>query len=350
MTGHPQILFAATMLSVAALAAWLFWIVPTLSRPGIFFAVTVPARFPETEEARAILRSYRLRVLLHVLIAMALVASGALTHKFPLLIVGFLWLMTGPLAAIAAAHKKVLQHAMPPATIREAALAPRSPQLPGGWAAQLGPYAILLFTGLYLRTHWDDIPGRFPVHWGANGLPNGWASRTLMGVYGPLLFGAGMIAMIAIISYVVSHTARNVEQAVGKPSARSYPQKIAIVNLGIEYFVGAVYAMAGLLPFTGSPGAAPILIFPLIILAGVIALRGWLRRGHDTVRIHGDGTDDAGWRLGLFYYSPEDPALFVEKRIGIGYTLNFARPMAWLFVVMMLLLPLGLAFATLSTR
>jgi uncharacterized membrane protein len=32
------------------------------------------------------------------------------------------------------------------------------------------------------------------------------------------------------------------------------------------------------------------------------------------------------------YYNPEDPSLFVEKRFGIGSTLNMARWQAWLFI------------------
>jgi uncharacterized membrane protein len=32
------------------------------------------------------------------------------------------------------------------------------------------------------------------------------------------------------------------------------------------------------------------------------------------------------------YYNPEDPSLFVEKRFGIGSTLNMASWQAWLFI------------------
>jgi uncharacterized membrane protein len=31
------------------------------------------------------------------------------------------------------------------------------------------------------------------------------------------------------------------------------------------------------------------------------------------------------WKLGIFYFNPENPKVFVPKRIGIGWTLNFAR-------------------------
>ena len=35
------------------------------------------------------------------------------------------------------------------------------------------------------------------------------------------------------------------------------------------------------------------------------------------------------WHLVFFYFAPEDPRIVVKKRIGgLGWTLNFARPMA----------------------
>jgi hypothetical protein len=39
--------------------------------------------------------------------------------------------------------------------------------------------------------------------------------------------------------------------------------------------------------------------------------------------------DPANWRLGFLYFAKEDPRLVVRKRIaGMGFTLNFARPLA----------------------
>ena len=39
------------------------------------------------------------------------------------------------------------------------------------------------------------------------------------------------------------------------------------------------------------------------------------------------------WKLLIFYYNPENPRLFVQKRTGMPFTLNFARPMAWAMTV-----------------
>jgi hypothetical protein len=43
------------------------------------------------------------------------------------------------------------------------------------------------------------------------------------------------------------------------------------------------------------------------------------------------------WRAGIFYLNREDPSIFVQKRFGTGYTLNFGQPMAWLLLVVLLI-------------
>ena len=56
---------------------------------------------------------------------------------------------------------------------------------------------------------------------------------------------------------------------------------------------------------------------------------------------------DDGWK-GIFYSNPDDPALFIPKRFGIGYTLNFGNPWSWVLLALilaMVALPLGLSIA-----
>jgi uncharacterized membrane protein len=54
----------------------------------------------------------------------------------------------------------------------------------------------------------------------------------------------------------------------------------------------------------------------------------------------GDRTPDRYWKMGVFYFNRDDAAIFVEKRFGLGYSLNFARPMEWIIVALILLAPL----------
>jgi hypothetical protein len=39
------------------------------------------------------------------------------------------------------------------------------------------------------------------------------------------------------------------------------------------------------------------------------------------------------WRLGIFYVDSGDPRLIVRNRSGLGWTLNFGRPLAWVILV-----------------
>jgi uncharacterized membrane protein len=41
---------------------------------------------------------------------------------------------------------------------------------------------------------------------------------------------------------------------------------------------------------------------------------------------------------GIFYSNPDDPALFVPKRYGIGYTLNFGNPWSWAVLALIILM------------
>ena len=44
--------------------------------------------------------------------------------------------------------------------------------------------------------------------------------------------------------------------------------------------------------------------------------------------------DDDSWILGIFYYNPSDKRLSVEKRIGMGWTVNMAHPVGKLITVL----------------
>jgi uncharacterized membrane protein len=92
----------------------------------------------------------------------------------------------------------------------------------------------------------------------------------------------------------------------------------------------------------------PIVILTVGILASAFFLSRWLGRGRDWSQ-HIPGSD-ACWKLGMFYFNPDDPALFVEKRIGIGYTINFAHGSSWIVLALTLVLPLGLGALALWHR
>ncbi len=353
MIAHPQVLFDSFVLAIILLLGWIFWALPTWSRPGTFFAVTVVPDFRDTLDATRVLRSYRIEILFHLAIAFTMIVIGAVRHEIVFLVFGGVWFTTGPLIAISRAHARAMPHAVAHSTIREASLTPRRTQLPGGWLLQLAPFAILLIAAAYLSAHWEQIPDRFPVHWGIDGRPNGWSVRTPMGVFGPLFFGAGMVALISLLTYGISHAARRIPSEMAGASKIDPAHRIALVLVGVEFFVAAMFSLVGLLPLTGGAGPVAIMVLAVGVIVCLIFLARWQSRGFSSsvAALHsGDGTPDACWKLGLFYFNRDDAALFVEKRIGIGYTINFARPAAWIVLTITLLVPLALGALTITHR
>jgi uncharacterized membrane protein len=57
-----------------------------------------------------------------------------------------------------------------------------------------------------------------------------------------------------------------------------------------------------------------------------------------------DYDEDKHWVGGIFYVNRNDPSIFVEKRFGVGWTLNFANPIGYLIVLGPIVLILVLAF------
>ena len=49
-------------------------------------------------------------------------------------------------------------------------------------------------------------------------------------------------------------------------------------------------------------------------------------------------TPDDCWKAGIIYVNRGDPSLFVRKRLGIGYTLNFGNPWSWVVLAGIILL------------
>lgn len=81
-----------------------------------------------------------------------------------------------------------------------------------------------------------------------------------------------------------------------------------------------------------------IILAPIFVLAAFSLLMPLLAKDQKM-------PPDEGWR-GAFYANPKDPSLFVRKRLGIGYTLNFSNPWSW--VVLAIIFALVAAPLTVS--
>lgn len=326
----------AMVIFLGAMLAWM----PNVSRREIYFSVTVPADFRETSGARAVLRRYRLAILIHTLIALGFVLAGPLLGNLFLQPIAIFWLIGGALLAFLAARRRVRRCAASPSPAPEMAAPAAKFALPGGWLLQLGPFGILAAAAIYLQQHWDRIPERFPVHWGTHGA-NRWASRTPAGVYTILCIGVGACAGIALIAYATRRGAKQAASSESQPGEENYRRATLRVLLLAEYFVACLMSYLSLTPLFGPPGHLFVPVVLALTLAFVLGTTMALARAGRRRTSTRDATDDRYWSGGMFYVNRNDPAILVEKRFGMGYTLNFGNRKAWLLLVAILLLIFG---------
>lgn len=329
---------AWTTMLVVAVHAILFHAMPRFSRPDILFGVTVPDTFV-AGDGRALLFRYR-----------AIVWSGAAAALAISLLLPALPPGSGPgalltigvvagnmliaLAAWLLAHRSARAHAVPPSDVRIASLVPRDTSLPGGALFAVGPFAILLATALLVYTSTADVPD----------------GPGAIKPFGLLALGGVYVAMMLTIAVSLARRTRQI--AVDGPAAAA-EQRFRRVNVLV--MVLTAYGMAILLsattlesiPAFGGTlrGTIGLVLLPLTLFNfGVVFWMFRVGQGGQRAlapaarqEVHGDATPDSAWKLGgLLYFNPRDPAIWVEKRVGFGYTLNIGNSRSWFLIGMML--------------
>ena len=330
------------MLLVVAVNALMFHALPRLSRPDILFAVTVPGAFASSGDAAAVVRRYRAVVWLSTLVvAGVLVASPARSGRAAF--VGMHIAIV--LGAWVWANRRVRPHAAIEPAVRVATVAPRDTHLPGGALFAAGPLIVLTAAALFLWLNWDLIPDRVPSRWSVEGTPTGFRTKGVSGVYTGLTIGAVVVSMMLAMAWAI--VARTRQVAIDGAAAAGERRFKGVSALQL---LCSAYATAGLsAAFSVGPvirGTDRLPPFILVLLGAAVALSSgfvlvmvWLGQGGQRAvapdardGIHGDATPDAAWKGGFLYYNPNDPALVVEKRMGIGWTLNMANRWSWLIV------------------
>ena len=331
----------------------LLWVrMPHLTRPDIFFAVTVEPRFRGTPEAIRILRDYNLRIFIHTAIAVGLAAACGVLHREYFYVLAIGWESIGPLYALKSANVRTRPFAVEPSREYEVDLSPRGESLPGGMAAFAIPFAILAASAVILYLNWEQVPQAFPVHWGIDGKPNRWVDRTPGNVYGFMMMGAlTCLSMFVIAALVVRSRRISVTGDAGR-NERKFMRLNLWTLLATEYTIAISFGGLPILATLRGTTAAPIYI-GLTLAFSVVAIALMVRQGQGGSRLTpvahslnpvGDRTPDNCWKWGMIYVNPDDPALFVEKRFGLGYTVNLGNRWSWVLVPALVLVPLLAVF------
>jgi chromate transport protein ChrA len=224
-------------------------------------------------------------------------------------------------------HRRVLREAEAPAevTVRMASLVTEDDQHGWwvgfvDWLAMLGPPAVPVATLVFLAVHWQQHSSFF--------------SRTdglFMAVYGLVLglcFGTAN-------QWALRFRARSSDWAPTAAASHKYRTYLGAMlaftfgyltwglcsTVVMSYKDTAQWLRPFQMPYQVQMPMA--FLFPLC----VGAMAWWLRKHLATESR--DPMADKYWKWGYFYFNPEDSALVVPTRSGIGLSHNYARPGVW---------------------
>lgn len=206
---------------------------------------------------------------------------------------------------------------------------------------------------MWLRSRLPDVA---PMHWNMRGEVDAWGDPSALWVF------AGLLVFDVLIVWFVAWSAAQERWALPPNDKERYVELqrkrrslivrlVEVLMLGVN--LGMVVLWLGIANAMrpGHEGAvmtaivAGVVIMSIGTILPLALFLGRMTAVQDQIReIAGTdalGTREAGWRYGgLIYYCPEDPALFVPKRVGMGQTINFARGGAWLFIGALVVVPL----------
>jgi uncharacterized membrane protein len=354
-----HLIIAVTIGGIAILNAAVFWFMPCLTRRDLYFAVTVPPGFRDGSRGTSILRRYRMELILLSMLALVAFLAGTAWFGVGFVSAGLLIQVAASFIAFYRARLRVLPYAVQPTMIREAELHGHNRIIPGGWMAALGPFILLVVCAACLWFHGRETSARFATAnghewvrrpWGVSGQPDGLGAYSLT-VY--LTSTAGILVAFTLILYGLAHWVRPVYAGgPGRVRELKFRRTVSTILLAAEYYITVQASWIVLVPRRGDLATVGLLPLAFVFVLVTIVVLARLGQGGsrmsivDDARVAnsavpvGDRTPDRYWKLGIFYFNPDDSAVLIEKRFGLGYSLNFARPTAWIIVLLVLMAPL----------
>ena len=162
------------------------------------------------------------------------------------------------------------------------------------------------------------LPDPVPTHFDALGRANGWTPKAHLAlvVFLPPVVLWGVLLLVGAVTALVPR---------GAGAAPIHALR-GLAGLGMCVVMGGCLLVPrfGLTALFGG-----LVAFGLCMVTGIVFLV------RDSWRALARAPHPEHYRCGVFYVNRQDPRLWVEKRVGIGWTLNFAHPAAgWMCLLM----------------
>jgi uncharacterized membrane protein len=363
----PLLLQATVLLLFTAVA----WAMPSLAQATLPFGVRVPRERAGEPAVTAAVRPYRRRILtagaavtasattVLVLAGRTTVANAVTPPCAIALLVGLDW------AAYYRAHRAVAAakaeggwyDGVRQGVAVDLSIRTDPERFPWLWA--LPALLVTAATAGAGALRYPSLPATLTTHWNAAGHPDGHVRTTVAVAFTPVFLQIASSALLAGTAVFALRSRQSLDAERPSASAAQHRAFIRWTSRGLLVLAACVdLSLLGTALVTwevyGNRAAAAAAI-GLPLLAGVaFVLAVAVRTGAHGSRLPVDADeasgsrvvnrdDDRHWKGGLIYVNRDDSSVFVPKRFGIGWTVNFGRPAGILALLALTAVPVALA-------
>ncbi|MEN8905795.1 MAG: DUF5808 domain-containing protein [Clostridiales bacterium] len=208
---------------------------------------------------------------------------------------------------------------------------------------------VIVATVIYMFVAFDKIPEKLPLQIDLDGNVTNYMSKENAMVFFPCM-QIFLSIMFIFLYWMIGKSKQQLDPARAKISIEQnrifrYVWSVYILVTGL--LINSLFSIFQFYAINEKMNSKSLLVVNVVLLVLVlfsaIVLSIYTGQGGNRIRIKGVDSEevrkimkdttiirdsDDHWKLGVFYYNHDDPALFVEKRFGVGWTLNFANKIA----------------------
>lgn len=215
------------------------------------------------------------------------------------------------------------------------------------------PMLVPISLGIYGLIQYDTLPGQIPIHWGPNGEADRFTEKSWFSVSSLPLMTLVLQGMFIFFNSAMKQSGAKIQVQQKK---RSREQQLAfrkysswllfVVTISVTLLMGYLQLTIIDSELMSTGVTLAFTIGYLIVILGSV-LYYTVKVGQSGTRISVttldvnkegviDADDDQYWKMGLIYINKNDPSILVEKRFGIGWTVNMGHKGSWIFLGLLL--------------